>query len=250
MTLKTSKHTYPRAPLSQCMVAAMAILGFFWPAFAGSPQVDPLFRFKGDFGLRVDLDANLPTFVSDGRPDAEDRYGARFYIRATDLALQNNDAFQVLVGLNAADEEQFRVIIERSGGVDRINVQARLDGGTFDELSAGARPTLPSGWHAIEVIWLSAAGSGSMTLFLNGAEAAALTNLTNGAGEISAIRFGVVSGPAQTPAGNLLLDDFDSRRDTIAGVLCFTETEFNGFFPDWPALNMIRLLEYQARRCP
>lgn len=231
------------------LLCGLAALFLVAPVLAQNPQVMPSARFKGGFGLRVDV-VNPAGNLIDGNSQNEQRYGARFYINTTELSLQEGDSVEVFTGFNGSDQAQFRIIVVRSSGNNLIQLQARLDGGTFTQLAEGDRTTLPNGWNALEIEWVANAGAGFMNLFLNNNQVTGLTGLANGAGEISAIRTGVVNAPNQTPAGFILLDDFDSRRDTHVGVLCITQAEHDAFKADWPAVNVVRFLEYYTHRCP
>ena len=216
---------------------------------AGTLDVNPTSRFKGNFGLGATIDGT-PTFLTDPNPDADTDVRTRFYIRTTDISLQEGASFTVYAGLNNGGDTWFRVSVVRDGGVNKLNLEARLDNGTFTGLSSGDQPELTNGWHAIEILWQAGSGTGQLQGFLDDTPLTVIENLTNGQGVVDEVRFGSVTGSSTGTGGSMLLDDYDSRRDTHIGLLCITETEFNGFFPDWPTINMIRLIEYEAHRCP
>ena len=232
----------------------LGILGISFLLMAGSlsaqVEVDRVSRFKGQFGSKVFLTGPVPSanFLPDSSPDNEARYIARFYIHTTNLTLQNNDEVTLLRAFDAGNNSVFRLAVENANGTRRLLVEAREDGGGLVPLPAVNRPTLENGWHAVEVDWTAAVATGSLRLFLDGAEVNGLTSLNNGLGTVSRIRFGVETPPTQA-AGQILLDDFDSRRDTRIGILCITDAEYNGFFPDFPDINVRRILEHDPHRC-
>lgn len=219
-----------------CMLLCITTL-----CMAGDPQVDPLFRFKGGFGVGVPLGDGQIGALADGTPEAEKGYVARFYLRTTDLNL--NGDLDILNGEDAANTAHFRLTALANGA---LQISARLDNDS--EQSAASAP-LVNGWHEVEIDWTAAAANGTLTLFVAGAQVAELTGLDNGNAQIDVVRFGALTAPSSS-GGILMADDFDSRKVTRIGSLCITAAEFTGFSPTWPQMNVLRIVEYMPHLCP
>ncbi|MDJ0841187.1 MAG: hypothetical protein QNK37_32040 [Acidobacteriota bacterium] len=219
------------------------------PGMSGGPEVNSQSRFKGNFGLNVPI-SGLPCMLIDENPESLTGYGARFYIRTSDLNLQDGDALVVFSGRDSGGTTWFSLQVGQSSGVPHIQLNARLDNGQTASLAQGALTALNlNGWLGVEMEWIADASAGFLKLFIDGVEVTGLSNLANGAGRIDSVRLGAVAA-VNTPAGSVLIDDFASRKVTRIGTLCITQTEFNNMKPVWPSINVIRLMEYFPHFCP
>jgi len=212
--------------------------------------VSPLGRFRGSFGLDLDFSEIDGLFLRDDNPDGEPRVVARFYVRATDLAIAEGQLVTLLEGHNSAGLLAFRVALRRFQGELRVSLSAGSDGG--DVTSAAVdEPVLGSGWHSIQIDWLGGGGAGSMgslELYMDGAPTIELDEIPNGALLVDSAHFGATS--TANLNGSLQLDDYDSRRDTRISTLCLLAAEVASTIGDWPDFDLLRLLEYQAVECP
>jgi hypothetical protein len=82
---------------------------------------------------------------------------------------------------------------------------------------------LPREWHTVEIDWKAAtsttASDGALLLWVDGATRPGLAGIDNDQGQVGLVRWGAVDGVEAGTTGALILDEFDSRRDTYIGAL-------------------------------
>jgi precorrin-6B methylase 2 len=71
---------------------------------------------------------------------------------------------------------------------------------------------LPAGWNEIEVDWQAGAGTGSLTVSVNGAPDVGLTGVDNDEQRVDEVSLGYVGGSITTTSGSMDLDEFTSFR--------------------------------------
>ena len=222
--------------------------------YAGDVAVDAISRFKGSFGMNVCLDGSGNGFLTDGSPTSDRFFDARFYLHTSDLNLSDGESTTVFAAFDGGGQQELAIKVQRSGANHLLQIEARTDGGAQSSLIPANRPVLSNGWSAIEIDWraASAAGvnDGAMNLFVNGVQQGSITGVDNDTAVLDSMRIGVVEEPTTTPAGIILIDDFQAYRAVARiGTLCITSDEFNAFYQDWPNVNMLRLLEYFPHKC-
>ncbi|HMB39797.1 MAG TPA: hypothetical protein VKO85_12015 [Wenzhouxiangellaceae bacterium] len=184
--------------------AALACQTTAWSATsgavtAGDPAVEDIARYQGLCGL----EATGQGYVQDDSPGGIDRIVARFYV------LNNNTATATIYrGFSATDGtgERFSVTLDDTGLVtltDNVSTQSVSQ--------SGANP-----WVSVEIDWGQGAGSGFISLSVDGQTAAEATGLSNSGTALQSIRLGNLDGAA----GTLGFDSYESRRSTAVGRLC------------------------------
>jgi RHS repeat-associated protein len=176
----------------------------------------------GGYGLQALIDDSSAIYVVDESPASEPRYRVRFYIDPNSIALGSTGAYDLLLAYNPAPSTALRAMFRCSAapcpgtGSYQLRVGARTDAQSWTYTSWQSISDAP---HSVEFDWraASAAGAndGALTLWLDGAQAAELTNIDNDTFLIDFIRFGVVSVPVTS--GAVYLDGFESRRQTYIG---------------------------------
>ncbi len=169
--------------------------------------------FKASADLTLALDpALLPlAWLRDTSPAGESGYTADFHANFDNVSLAPGNRLEHLVGWSDSAGPSFRLVLQPDGGGGlEARLEARLDDGTFAATAAGSEAPIAAGWHQLRVIWKAGAGDGSLTLWVDGAEVAALTSLTNGGRRVDGVDWGVAGGSLVGAGGTLDLDAFSS----------------------------------------
>lgn len=212
----------PRAGAGALALALAALLSAA-AASASDVAVDPAARYFGGFGMRVNVSGGTPAYVEDESPGVERRYRARFYLNANGLNLGSGDEMELFSAYSASGTRQASVLLGRDGTQNRLRLAIRRDDGGYTETPAGAEIALPREWHTVEIDWKAAtstsASDGALAVWLDGQGRTGLGGVDNDEGQVGYVRWGAVEGVDATSSGALLLDEFDSRRDTYIGAL-------------------------------
>lgn len=204
--------------------AAMACTLDNWSSFsgsvtAGSPNAagGNIARYAGLCGM----EASGSGYVEDENPGGIDRIVARFYVWAG-----NTSASDVYVGYGDND-----------GGTPRFDVS--VDGGniTLTDIATGqsvSQAGNANAWNSVEVDWAQAAGTGVISLSVNGAVENEITNLSNVGTQLQSVRLGNLNGSS----GTTYFDAYESRRSTAVGRLCEGDATPDGV-RDFGDLNTI-----------
>jgi hypothetical protein len=228
-------------------VLLMVSVGFI---FAQGSSVTPDARYKGNFGIRFDLAGTTgQDTLTDGLVEPVSTYNARFYLNIEDLNLPFDTfgALTIFQGENSGTNE-VEVLLElgRDGnGVPVLTGVALNDDGTRRE---GATTLPESFWFAIEFAWTADATNGALTVMVDGLELINISGVNNGNALIDRVRAGIVATESNV-SGTFDMDDFASRKFTTIGTLCITAQENFGFQTDFPARNMIELVEFVNVGC-
>lgn len=191
-------------------------------ALAAGVSVIPDAAFSGDRGMRVLMNNTDPGFVEDGSPNAIQRYFARFWVNLDSVDLGTAEEFDILHGLNNADEIQFRLRVRRVSGTNRLNVFVRLDNGTTLEMDPGDEPLLPGGWNSIEIEWRTATAPGQnngyVFLFVNRNFLQAYNGIDTDQRQLDKVRLGFVElATSGQVGGSFDIDEFVSRTNAPIG---------------------------------
>jgi len=169
---------------------------------AGSPTPDAVARYSGLCGL----EATGSGFVQDNSPGGIDRIVARFYV------LNDNTATAtVYSGFGATDGtgQRFSVSLNNAGQV------TLTDTATGQSVSQSGA----TNWLSVEIDWGQGAGSGFISLSVNGQTAEETTGLSNSGTALQSVRLGNLNGAA----GTLGFDSYESRRSTAVGRLLVSD---------------------------
>jgi hypothetical protein len=173
--------------------------------------------WRGAYAMEVDLsvgtaEASLTENDDfDLSADGENSFGFYLFV-SPDIVMANNDQFKIWQQLATATDE---------GAVEiRFTTAAGLQIGVTEATgSAAAWVSLLPGWHHVAVNNVIDAGvgnDGSLTLFLDGFQAAQITALDQGA--ITSAKLGVIGQDAGTTAGFLLFDRVIIDDDGSGGI--------------------------------
>jgi hypothetical protein len=169
--------------------------------------------------LQAVIDDINNIYVTDDRPLSEPRYRARFYFNPNSLTMASGDAFLFFNGFKGTNGALFRLELGMGSGGYQIRIKAVNDAAAW-VTSPWAR--ISNSVHSIEIDWQSAtpgANNGSMTLWIDGAQAAALSGIDNDTMRVDRVRLGVLAGVDPGTQGTLFLDAFESRRQSYIGPI-------------------------------
>jgi hypothetical protein len=205
---------------------------------AGNPNTA---HFSQNCGALVSLTSGdtTPAYVQDNSPAGEGAYRARFYVNARLLQIGGGgfDLFAAYDGTDPtppanAGNAVLRLVLEDAGaGKKQLNAFARLNSG--NETAISTPVPLPDGWRSIEIDWAKGAGTGHLSLWVDGKAQTGLTGLSNDTETVNYVRWGAVAGLTSGTSGSFRLDDFASQRSGYVGpALPFADVASNSaFFP-------------------
>ena len=167
---------------------------------AGDPLNDSVARYAGLCGMEV----TGAGYVQDDNPGGIDRIVARTYFWAG-----NSDLAEVYAGYGDATggSERFNVTVDASGTV------TLTDTATGQSVSQSGNS---GAWNSIEIDWAQGAGTGVISLSVNGATETENTTLSNAGAQLQSVRLGNLN----THGGTTYFDAYESRRSTAVGRLC------------------------------
>jgi hypothetical protein len=219
MNSRSRHHTGARALVSVLAAAFLAAPA----ARASDLAVNAGARYFGGFGLQVNVNGATPAYVEDDSPGVERRYRARFYVNANALTLASGDELELFSAYSSAGTREASVLLGRGGAQNLLRLAVRRDDGTYAETPAGSEIPLPREWHTVEIDWKASASpsasDGALAVWLDGTPRPGLSGIDNDEGQVGFVRWGAVAGVDAGTSGSLLLDEFDSRRDTYIGAL-------------------------------
>ncbi len=174
------------------------------------------FSVSADFTVETDPALTPFAWLKDDSPQAEITYTVEYDLRLDGLTLGPGDRLAHAVARSSAGEEVFRIVLQSDGaGGARAMLEARLDDGSFAITPTGQEIAISAGWHRLRITWRAGAGTGAMSLTLDGTPTGALTALDNAANTVDAIEWGNVATPTavlDNASGFLELDGFGSWR--------------------------------------
>jgi hypothetical protein len=172
----------------------------------------------GAYGLTALIDDNNALYLTDDTPNAEPRYRARFYFDPNSLVMSNNNAHYIFYGYTGSATVVLRLELRRASSTYQLRAALLNDGSTWATTNWFPLTDAP---HAIEIDWRASttagANNGGLTLWLDGAQQANLTNIDNDTRRIDRVRLGPVSGIDSGTRGAEIFDAFESRRQTYIG---------------------------------
>lgn len=188
---------------------------------SGDLSVTGAAKYAGNYGMQALINDKLPIFVSDGTPNAEPRYRARFYFNRNSVSMVSGNAhfiFKGFAGTDASPIELLRVELRRTSTAYQLRASLVNDGTAWTHT---AWVPIPDGWNSIEVDWRAASGAGAnnggLTLWIGGVQKANLTGIDNDTRRIDFVRLGALNGIDPEIQGTYYFDAFESRRQTYIG---------------------------------
>jgi hypothetical protein len=197
-------------------------------AHAASLDVDPGWRWSGDFGLGATTPDGQPAYIETDTPDDETRLALRFYFNAAAPAFGIAGPITLLSALSAGDQEVVKVAVQPDGGGGAELVYTVV---TDTATASTAAVPVSSGWHFLELDWIAAtvagANDGSLTTRLDDEPTAGLAGLDNDLTSIAALRWGLVA-TANVHTGTLRLDELAARRTGPIGPVLAGSLDIDG----------------------
>lgn len=186
--------------------AALACQTTAWSATsgavaAGDPFAESIARYQGLCGL----EATGQGFVQDDSPGGIDRIVARFYVLNSLDAAATADIYSGFSATNGTGE-RFSVTLDDAG---LVTLTDNASGQSVSQSGSSA-------WLSVEIDWGQGAGSGFISLSVDGQAASETTGLINDGTALQSIQLGNLNGAA----GTLGFDSYESRRSTAVGRLC------------------------------
>jgi len=179
----------------------------------GHLSVSTAAAIVGTYGLRAFINDNNLMYVTDDRPLAEIHYRAHFYFDPNSITMASGNAHYIFYGYQGTSTLVLRTEFRFYLGNYQIRVSLRDDGTTWLNM---AWVTVSDAPHLIEFDWRAAtavgANDGVLTLWLDGAQQAAVTGIDNDTRRIDRVRLGAVGGIDSGTRGTYYFDAFESRR--------------------------------------
>lgn len=185
----------------------------------GNLSASNLAAIHGNYGMQIAINNVSPMFVQDDRPMSEKRYRARFYIDPNSITMNNFDNFQLFRGYNANNQVMIMMGFGyRMNGEYTIQVGLSTDSGGW---YISQQITITDDVHSIEFDWRGAtaagANDGGLTLWIDGTQRVAFSNMDNDVNSLEYIQIGAVMGIDNGTIGSVFIDDYVSHRFTYIG---------------------------------
>ncbi len=190
-----------------------------WSATTGAVTVIAGAAMDGDAnGMAAGITGGTASFVSDGTPDAETSYHARFYFNPNSALSNNNQAITLLEGQDAGSGSIFRVEYRRrnaQGGSYQVRGVVLTAGG--EEATAWVDINNNSA-NAVEIAWQSGTAA-DFSLYVHGGLQETLTGLDTTASQLGSAHLGPSGGNglSGSASGSVYIDAFVSTRYTVIG---------------------------------
>jgi hypothetical protein len=172
----------------------------------------------GNSGMQAMIDDNNAIYVTDDSPNAEMHYRARFYFDPHSISMTSNDAHYIFYGYSGTSTVVLRIEFRLSKGSYQLRVSLRNDSSSW---TTSSWFTISDAPHPIELDWrastASGANNGSLTLWIDGIQRAALTGVDNDTRRIDRVQLGAISGIDSGTRGTYYFDAFESRRQNYIG---------------------------------
>jgi RHS repeat-associated protein len=182
----------------------------------GDLSVSTTAAWSGVYGLKAVINDNNALWIRDDRPSDESRYRARFYLDPNSLSMAGGDAFYFLDTIGNAGPKPFYLRLKSSSGY-KLAAFVLRDIGT--DISFPDIP-LSDAVHLIEIDWQASsapgADDGHMTIWVDEVPTT-VDGLDNDTIRLEGIFLGATSGIDTGTRGTLLIDSFESRRDSYIG---------------------------------
>jgi len=181
--------------------------------------VSPAAASVGGYGMQAVINDNHSIYVTDDSPNAEPRYGARFYFNMNSIAMTSGNAHYIFYGLSGSSTAVLRIELRFSSAAYQLRTGLLNDSNVWQDTSwfTISNPA----WHALEVDWQAAtapnANDGSLAFWIDGSQQAIITAVDNDTRRIDRVRLGPVAGIDTRTRGTYYFEEFESRRRTYIG---------------------------------
>jgi hypothetical protein len=186
----------------------------------GDLSVSPGAALQGSQGMQALIDDTIPIYVTDDKPVAEPRYRARFYFDPNSISMASGDAHFIFMGYIGTSTAVLRLEFQQLSGLFKLRARLINDAGTWLNT---AWFTISDGPHPVEIDWRAAtsagANNGGLTLWIDGVQQAAISNVDNDTRKIDRVRLGALAGIDTGTLGMYYFDAFESRRQSYIGPL-------------------------------
>ena len=171
-------------------------------------------------GLQAFVDDTNPLFVQDDRPNAENRYRARFYFDPNGFDPGESAGrfrVRVFIAFDAAAQRLITLVLRRQGGAYSLMGRVRRDDGSRADTGFFGITDAP---HFVEFDWLRSsspgANDGQFIMRIDDAVVSTLFGIDNDTGTVEFARLGLMT--IKTAAsGSMYFDQFESRRQFFIG---------------------------------
>ncbi len=189
-------------------------------AWSGVKNVGGKIQIDEGPHLQLTVFGAKSVYLRDNSPDAEARYRARFYFNLNNLGLDPGHLLKLFVGKQRGEKAWvFAIELRTFGGYHLMRAVIRRNNGTHAHTRWTGALLAP--WMAVEMDWRRAsspdASDGSLELWIQGQPFDKVENIKNGEDSIDSVLWGGVRGLGRSATGSILLDRFESRRETYIG---------------------------------
>lgn len=185
----------------------------------GNASVTSRSALVGQKGLAIKVKHHARPYVEDDTPNAEGHYRARFYIDPNSIKVARGKHLTIFTAqsLDTAGKP-FELLLRRHERQYQVRLNAAQPGAA--NANSGWLP-LPNQPSSVEIEWLRATGAGAQDgvarVWLGGKQAVEMTGLGNGGLAVDRVQLGLLRGGGSKTKGTLLLDHFESRRNSYIG---------------------------------
>jgi hypothetical protein len=159
----------------------------------------------GSWGLKCVIDDVVVIYGYKNLTSVTGKFRARFYIDPNTLTMAEGADIIVFIAYNAASESIGYVHLRYYGGA--YTIHATLVNNSSSNYHTGYE-IISDASHYVEVYWIAGVADGSVTLYVDGVLAGAVTGKANATrfASLGSVKFGVCYFQVGTPTGTLYLD--------------------------------------------
>ena len=174
----------------------------------------------GNQSLLVEVNDATDTYVQHNLSSGQSEVRVRFYFHPNNIAMANGDSLTLFTGNNSSGTAVVKVALQYSNGVYQVQASAMDNSSNWQ---SGNWYTIGNQWNALELDLQSAANSGSLGFWVNGAFKQTISGINNSNQLVSQERLGAMSvnltNVGQSSYDQILYDAFESRTLTYIGLL-------------------------------
>ena len=156
----------------------------------------------------------IPSTWSINPPASESRFRARFYFDPNSIAMANNDGHNILRAVQGSSGTLFYMLFIRQSDMYQVRITYLDDLLGYRSMSYQALSDAP---HFIELDWQAGAGTGQLSLWIDGALRGSVANITNASQRVDSLVLGPYAGIDAGTRGTYFFDAFESRRASLIG---------------------------------
>ncbi len=160
------------------------------------------------------------TYLQHNLSGGQSEVRVRFYFHPNNIAMANGDNLVLFTGTNSGGTTVVKITMQYSNGVYQVRASAMDNSSTWQ---SGNLYTIANQWNTLELELQSAANSGSLDFWVNGAFKQTLSGINNGNQQVSQERLGAmnvsIASVGQSKYDQILYDAFETRTLTYIGLL-------------------------------